>query len=263
MSLLEGSLFNKSPFQLVMGFALMPFCIWATDTSVTVWAEETIPLDISSDECRLAVRDVKVWHNPDWCTDGTNVQGAVAVLKAVANPDTENAVTSTVSIVDADSLSSIVWSESGYTRFLMSAQLDGVTIGNTLVKDISCGEVSTYSTELAFDVRTNRLQEIVNAESTTNIWYDLTWVNVASNADISLVRTKRTKGGSVLEVSTNVLYTVDTPITGEVEFVTKDMPRGDYVLMLREYSADGNLLLETYSPEFSIVKAYGTCFIVR
>ena len=263
MFLFKGSLFGNAPLRLAVGFVLVPLCIWATDTSVTVWSDDTISLDISSDDSRLAVGDVKIWHNPDWCTGGTNVPGAIAVLKAVANPDTENAVTTTVSIADAEALSSVDWSEGGYTRFLMNAQLNGATIGSTLVKDVSCGEISAYSAELAFDVRTNRLQEIVNAGATTNIWYDLAWANVASNADISLVRTKRSKGGSVLEVSTNVLYTVDSPVAGEVELVTKNMPRGDYVLMLREYSADGDLLLETYSQGFSIVQKYGTCFIVR
>lgn len=241
----------------------LPEMAEADTGAVTVWAAEAITLDLSSENCRLAVGDVAVWHNPDWCTGGTNVEGAVAVLKAVACPDTANAVTTTVSLTDADVLSSIDWSESGYTRFVMNAELDGVTVGSTLVKDISIGEESAYSVESAIDVRTNALQEIVNARATTNLWYDLKWANVTSNAEVSLVCTKRAKNGSIMSVSTSLLHTVDSPETGSLEFVTKNLQWGDYALMLREYSADGALLLETRSPGFSIAHVYGTCVIVR
>ena len=263
MFLFKGSLFGNAPLRLAVGFVLVPFCIWATDTSVTVWSDDTISLDISSDDSRLAVGDVKIWHNPDWCTGGTNVPGAIAVLKAVANPDTENAVTTTVSIADAEALSSVDWSEGGYTRFLMNAQLNGATIGSTLVKDVSCGEISAYSAELAFDVRTNRLQEIVNAGATTNIWYDLAWADVASNAEISVVCTKRAKNGTLLSVVTSELHSVDAPVAGSFSFATKNLGWGDYVLLLREYSGDGSLLLETQSPGFSIAHVYGTCVVIR
>jgi hypothetical protein len=109
------------------------------DEGVTVWATECISVDLSVNECRLAVGEVAVWHTPDWCTGGTNVEGAVAVLKAVANPDTANAVTTTVSLVDGANLGSIDWSGSGYSRLIMNAELDGEPIGSTLVKDISFG----------------------------------------------------------------------------------------------------------------------------
>ena len=78
------------------------------DEGVTVWATECIPVDLSVNECRLAVGEVAVWHTPDWCTGGTNVEGAVAVLKAVANPDTANASTTTVSLADGVNLGRVL-----------------------------------------------------------------------------------------------------------------------------------------------------------
>jgi hypothetical protein len=122
------------------------------DEGVTVWATECIPVDLSVNECRLVVGEVAVWHTPDWCTGGTNVEGAVAVLKAVANPDTANAATTTVSLVDGVNLGSIDWTGSGCSRLIMNAELDGETIGSTLVKDISFGAESAFLAGYALDV---------------------------------------------------------------------------------------------------------------
>ena len=233
------------------------------DEGVTVWATECISVDLSVNECRLAVGEVAVWHTPDWCTGGTNVEGAVAVLKAVANPDTANASTTTVSLVDGTNLGSIDWTGSGYSRLIMNAELDGELIGNTLVKDISFGAESAFSAGCALDVRTNALQEIVNARKDTPLTYDLRWADVASNAEISVVCMKRAKNGTLLSVVTSELHTVDAPVAGSFSFATKNLGWGDYVLLLREYSGDGSLLLETQSPGFSIAHVYGTCVVIR
>lgn len=233
------------------------------DEGVTVWATECIPVDLSVNECRLAVGEVAVWHTPDWCTGGTNVEGAVAVLKAVANPDTANAATTTVSLVDGANLGSIDWTGSGYSRLIMNAELDGEPIGSTLVKDISFGAESAFSAGCALDVRTNALQEIVNVRKDTPLTYDLRWADVASNAEISVVCTKRAKNGTLLSVVTSELHSVDAPVAGSFSFATKNLGWGDYVLLLREYSGDGSLLLETQSPGFSIAHVYGTCVVIR
>ena len=147
------------------------FSAHAQDGSVTSWAEDCISVDASISKTRLAIDAVSLWHNPDWCTGGTNVEGAVAVLKAVTNPDTANAITSTVEIVDADGLASTEWTGSGYVRFLLNAEVEGQKVGDTLVADVSFGTESAFSTGLAFDARTNALQEIVNAKSKTTLNY--------------------------------------------------------------------------------------------
>ena len=263
MFLFKSCLFKESPLRLIMGCALMPFCVCASDTVVTVWAEDTISLDLSSDECRLAVGDVKVWHNPDWCTGGTNVEGAVAVFKAVTNPDTANASTTTVSIADANKLSSIDWIADGCVRLLLSAEVEGKQIGDTLVSDISFGMGLESSAGIAFDVRTNAFQEIVNAKASTSLNYDLNWADVATKADISLVCTKKEKNGSVISVTTSDVASVQSPTIGSVDFATANLQWGDYVLLLREYAADGSKIFETESAGFSIARVFGTCVIVR
>ena len=242
---------------------LAPFSAHAQDGSVTSWAEDCISVDASISKTRLAIDAASLWHNPDWCTGGTNVEGTVAVLKAVTNPDTANAITSTVEIVDADGLASTEWTGSGYVRFLLNAEVEGQKVGDTLVSDVSFGTESAFSTGLAFDARTNALQEIVNAKSKTLLNYDLKWTDVATSADISLVCTKRAKNGSVISVTTNQLALADDPALGSVEFLTANLQWGDYLLLLRECSADGLTLFETKSPAFSIAHVYGTCVIVR
>ena len=242
---------------------LAPSCVHAQDRAVTVWAEDRISVDASSSGARLAVGEVSLWHDPDWCTGGTNVEGAVAVLKAVTAPDTANAVTSTVEIADSGKLAFTGWTGSGYVRFVMDAELDGRKVGDTLVADVSFGTESAFAAGLAFDARTNALQEAVNAKAKTSLNYDLKWADVATGADISLVCTKRAKNGSVISVSTNRLALAGEPASGNVEFPTANLQWGDYVLLLREYSADGLTILETESPAFSIAHVYGTCVILR
>ena len=243
--------------------------LFATDMAVanaeaiTAWATDSISLDLSESTWRLAVDDVKVWHNPDWCTGGTNVEGAVALLKAVTNPDTANATTSTISIAEADKLSSTDWQADGCVRLLLSAEVEGKQIGDTLVSDISFGLASTFSTEIAFDVRTNAFQEIVNAKASTSLNYDLNWADVATKADISLVCTKKEKNGSVISVTTSDVASVQSPTIGSVDFATANLQWGDYVLLLREYAADGSKIFETESAGFSIARVFGTCVIVR
>ena len=243
--------------------------LFATDMAVanaeaiTAWAMDSISLDLSESTCRLAVDDVKVWHNPNWCTGGTNVEGAVAVLKAVTNPDTVNAATTTVSVAEAGKLSSTDWQADGYVRLLLSAEVEGKQIGDTLVSDISFGMGLESSAGIAFDVRTNAFQEIVNAKASTSLNYDLNWADVATKADISLVCTKKEKNGSVISVTTSDVASVQSPTIGSVYFATANLQWGDYVLLLREYAADGSMILETESAGFSIARVFGTCVIVR
>ena len=235
----------------------------AQDGAVTAWAEGRIPIDASLAGARLATGTVALWHDPDWCTGGTNVEGAVAVLKVVTAPDTANAVTSSVEIADSDKLASTGWTGSGYVRFLMDAELDGEKVGESLAADVSFGTESGFLPGLAFDARTNALQEAVNAKAKTSLRYDLAWADVATKAEISLVCTKKAKNGSVISVVTNLLAEVVSPVSGNVEFPTANLQWGDYVLVLRECAADGLTLLEAESPAFSIAHVYGTCVILR
>jgi hypothetical protein len=156
----------------------------------------------------------------------------------------------------------VEYAGAGYTRFILGAELEGEPIGNPLVSDISFGSVSPLSALMAFDGRTNSLQEVMDARATALLRYDLLWGNVASNAEISLVRVRRRRN-VVLETVTNSLYDVDAFHAGDRKFSTSSLQWGDHRLLLREYAADGSLLLEMLSPEFSIPHVFGTYLIVR
>ena len=253
-------------FEICLSFVAccISFChAYAVDESATGWAEDTITVDANR-SFRIVSGETSLRYHTDWCT-GTNVAGATAVLKCVADPESANAVTATVSLAEGDDLAEgvVEYAGAGYTRFILGAELEGEPIGNPLVSDISFGSVSPLSASMAFDGRTNSLQCVIDAKATTSLRYDLLWGNVASNAEISLVCVRRKKNGDILDVKTNGLYDVDTFHADNVDFSTARLQWGDYRLLLQEYAADGTLLLEMFSPEFSIPHIYGTCFIIR
>ena len=234
-------------------------CSRLTAGEVTCWADDTVAVDASA-SFKLVSGSIDIKYDTDWCTV-TNVAGAVPVIKAVSAPDTENAVTTAVAI--ADFASPVAYEGSGYMRFILCAELNGEKVGETLVSDISFGAKSAFSAALAFDGRTNALQEAVNTKAPATLRYDLKWADVATEAEISLIRVRREKNGAFIDAVTNTLHSVDAPDAGDLTFATATLQWGDYNLLLREYAADGTLLLETLSPEFSIEHVFGTAIIIR
>ena len=257
---------GRGKFEIYLSFMACCFFVchaYAVDESATGWAEDTITVDANR-SFRVVSGETSLRYNTDWCT-GTNVAGAAVVLKAVSDPESANAVTTTLSLAEGADLShgALDYEGSGYTRFILSAELDGQTVGNLLVSDVSFGSASSFTVAMPFDGRTNSLQEVMDARATASLRYDLLWGNVASNAEISLVCVRRKKNGDILDVTTNGLYDVDAFHADNVDFSTARLQWGDYRLLLQEYAADGTLLLEMFSPEFSIPHIYGTCFIIR
>ncbi len=255
---------GKFKFCLSTAIICWAFCgMNAGDKSAVGWAETTITLD-AAESVRIINGAGVIAYNASWCA-GADAVGATAVLKSVSAPDTANAVTSTIPLaVGADAMDGEVEYEgSGYMRFILSAELDGVPVGEKFVSDVAFGASSAFSAAVAFDGRTNMLQEAVNAKTTVPVRYDLQWANVASNAEISLIRVCRGKNGAILDVTTNSLHSADSPIVDEVDFVTANLRWGEYKLLLQEYACDGELVLEKTSPEFSIAHVYGTCVVIR
>ena len=253
-------------FEICLSFVAccFSFChVYAVDESATGWAKDTITVDAVR-SFRIVSGETSLGYNTDWCT-GTNVAGATAVLKCVADPESANAVTATVSLTEGGDLAKgvVEYAGAGYKRFILSAELEGEPIGNPLVSDISFGSVSPPSASMAFDGRTNSLQYVIDAKATASLRYDLLWGNVASNAEISLICVRRKKNGDLLDVTTNELYDVDTFHADSVDFPTARLQWGDYRLLLQEYAGDGSLLLEMLSPEFSIEHVFGTCITIR
>lgn len=238
-------------------------CFRVSAADAVGWSTDTIAVDATA-PVRIVAGETTFKYNTDWCTV-TNVPDATVELLAVANPDTANAVTTTVSLAEgSDGVSgSVGYVGEGYMRFILNAKLNDEVVGTPLVSDISFGVVSASSSAMAFDGRTNSLQKVIDAKATASLRYDLLWGNVASNAAISLVCVRRKKNGDILDVTTNELYDVDAFYADSLDFSTARLQWGDYRLLLQEYAGDGSLLLEMLSPEFSIQHIYGTCFIIR
>lgn len=252
--------FGGGGFAIILAVAgAVSICSRLTAGEVTCWAEDTIAVD-ASDPFKLVSGSIDIRYDTDWCTV-TNVAGAVPVLKAVSAPDTANAVTTTVAI--ADLASPVAYEGSGYMRFILCAELEGEKVGETLISDISFGAKSAFSVATAFNGLTNALQEAVNAKASATLRYDLKWADVATDAEISLIRVRREKNGTFIDAVTNTLYFVGDPGAGNLAFATATLQWGEYNLLLREYAADGTLLLETLSPEFSIEHVFGTTIIIR
>jgi hypothetical protein len=235
----------------------------AAVASVTEWAGNTIAVDAAA-PFRTIAGSITLNYNAGWCT-GAEDDGATVVIKAVADPDTANAVTSVVQLAEgADpAQGAIEYAGTGYMRFILGAELDGGSVGDEFVFDASFGAASAFSAATAFDGRTGSLQEVINAKAATSLRYDLLWADVAANAEISLVRVRRKKNGDIFEVTTNSLHSAAAPMADEVNFSTANFQWGEYKLLLREYAGDGSLILEWFSPEFSIAHVFGTCVVIR
>ena len=230
--------------------------------SVTSWADDTIVVDASVD-LHGAVGSATLRCNPDWCTGGTNVSGAVAVLKVVSDPGSAQATTSAVPLSVSAGEFDVPYSGAGYLRFILSAEKEGSAIGSLVLGDVSFGIKSAFTASAAYDGRTNALQEIANAGAATTLRYDLKWGENATTATFSRICVRHAKNGNLIDVTTNRLNSVDSPAVGEVPHSMRNLPWGEYRLLLQEYAADGSLAMEHLSPEYVIPHVYGTYMIIR
>ena len=145
---------GKFKFCLSAAIICWAFCgMNAGDKSAVGWAETTITLD-SAEPVRMTGGAGEIVYNAGWCT-GANAAGAISVLKAVSAPDTANAVTSTIPLIaGADAMDGVVEYEgSGYMRFILSAELDGVPVGEKIVSDVAFGASSAFSAAVAWETQ--------------------------------------------------------------------------------------------------------------
>ena len=241
------------------------FCAAAVgyaDAPVTAWAADAIAVD-AAEGLHVAVGSATLRCSPDWCTGGTNVAGAVAVLKAVSDPGTAQAATSAVPLSVSTGEFDVPYSGNGYLRFILSAEKDGAAIGSKVLGDVSFGIKSAFTASAAYDGRTNALQEIASAWGATTLRYDLKWGENATTATFSRICVRHAKNGNLIDVTTNRLNSVDSPAVGEVPHSMWRLPWGEYRLLLQEYAADGSLAMEHLSPEYVIPHVYGTYMIIR
>jgi hypothetical protein len=232
------------------------------DAPVTAWAADTISVD-AADGLRVAVAPATLRCCPDWCTGGTNVEGAVAVLKVVSNPGSAQAATSSVPLSVSTGEFDVPYSGAGYLRFILSAEKEGAAIGSLVLGDVSFGVKSAFSTAAAYDGRVGALQEIANAGGSTGLRYDLAWGGNTTTATFSRICVRHAKNGALIDVTTNRLGLADSPEVGELPHSMRNLPWGEYRLLLQEYAGDGSLAMEHLSPEYVVPHVYGTYMIIR
>ena len=229
---------------------------------VTAWAADAIAVD-ASEGLHVAVGTATLRCNPDWCTGGTNVSGAVAVLKVVSDPGSAQATTSAVPLSVSTGEFDVSYSGAGYLRFILSAEKEGAAIGSLVLGDVSFGIKSAFTASAAYDGRTNALQEIANAGAATALRYDLKWGDNATTATYSRICVRHAKNGDLIDVTTNRLGLADSPVVGELPHSMQNLPWGEYRLLLQEYAGDGSLAMEHLSPEYVIPHVFGTYMIIR
>ena len=162
---------SRFSMSICMAACAAALSAFADDASVTAWADDAIAVDAVQSEFKIVTGTASLWCSPDWCTGGTNVSGSTYSLKVVSDPDTANAVTSSVSALDYSSACEVPYSGSGYVRFLLSAEAGGAPVGKTLVRDVSFGVMSGLSSAVAYDNRASSLQEAVRRGGAINLEY--------------------------------------------------------------------------------------------
>ena len=248
-----------------MRFVLTPLCIAACAAisfsraygeGVTAWADALIQVDSANFSSVLGVATLRC--SPAWCTDA---EGAEYSLSAVTNPDTANAVTSSVQVAAVEGDAS--YEGSGYVRFILAAEVGGVPSGNVLVKDVSFGVKSASASAVAYDNREGALQELASAGAAISLIYSSDWAEDSANLEISSVCTRHEKSGALVDITTNILLQAQCPDDGSGPFATASLGWGEYRLLLREFASDGSTVLEYLSPEFEIPHVIGMHFIIR
>ena len=225
--------------------------------AVTSWADDAIAVYADVGEFRVAASSdsVSLRCSPDWCT-GTNVVGATYTLKAVTDPDTANAVTSTVPTLVSSGEGDVPYSGSGYVRFLLSAEVGGEPVGKTLASDVSFGVKSSLSSAVAYDNRESSLQEIVKGGGAVNLEYDTFWAEGAASVEMYKVMLAGKGGASTV---TNSVFSDTAEASGAAPLGGLDI--GWWRLLCRLKGASGETLLEYETDD--IRKPGGMVFVVQ
>ena len=238
---------SRFSMSICMAACAAALSAFADDASVTAWADDAIAVDAGQSEFKIVTGIASLWCSPDWCTGGTNVSGSTYSLKVVSDPDTANAVTSSVSALVYSSACEVPYSGSGYVRFLLSAEAGGAPVGKTLVGDVSFGVMSGLSSAVAYDNRASSLQEAVRRGGAINLEYDTFWAEGTASLSIGAVALSG-RGGDA--TATNALFNVSEEAAGTTAM--RGLARGDWRLLCQLKSGSGETLLEYLTDEFRV-----------
>ena len=212
------------------------------DEPVTAWADEVTAVDACNFRAALGTASLRC--SPKWCTDA---EGAEYSLSVVTDPDTANAVTSSVPVSATTVEGNAAYAGSGYVRFILKASVGGTETGDVLVQDVSFGVASEQSAAIVADSRAESLQEAIRADGVANVVYSSDWADGAAAVSVSEIKLAGRDGAAT---ATNSVITAAAVADGTAPVGGLDI--GWHRLLYRAVDGDGETLLEYLTDAFKV-----------
>ena len=252
---MHTSLKRKIPATITLA-AACAFHFVSFAESVVASAEDAIPVDVRTGECRV-LPDCKVAYGP--CLGGVTNKDAYVVLFKVMDADKPNAVTDELVRFGAGeageySLAQLAGEESLRLIHCVYSK-EGVEIGDTLVRDIVFGSQSVQEGGFVADTRADSLPTATLAREPVALTYSTLW---ATNADAVAISAIKLSGAAGDELSTNSLFAVQAEAEGENAL---NLGSGWWRLLYRVTDGSGENLLEYLSSDFKV--PYGFMFKIK
>ncbi|MBQ2629957.1 MAG: hypothetical protein IJG13_09800 [Kiritimatiellae bacterium] len=209
---------------------------------MTAWADAVTAVDAC--DFRAALGTATLRCSPKWCTDA---EGAEYSLSVVTDPDTANAVTSSVPVSATTVEGNAAYAGSGYVRFILKASVGGTETGDVLVQDVSFGVASEQSAAIVADSRVESLQEAIRADGVANVVYSSDWAEGAAAVSVAEIALAG-RGGEA--IATNSVLSASSVAAGTVPVGGLDA--GWYRLLYRAVDGGGETLLEYLTDEFRV-----------
>lgn len=229
----------------------------------TATASSAIAVDVR-DGAAVALSPVDIGYSPAW--GGVADSGAYVELLKVEDPDTANAVTTTVTTCAAnaeDNYSYTVGAER-IVRFIHRVHAaGGAEAGETLVRDVAFGWRGVAADTAVADTRVMSLREAVAASVSkgghVSLTYDTDWATNGAPASVAIKALALTGEGGTVR-TTNSVFTAAADAVGEAPLT--GIGTGWFRLLCQVSDASGNPLLEYATGEF-LLKDFATVLFVR
>lgn len=230
---------------------------------VTATAPSAIKVDVRGGTA-VALSPAEIGYSPAW--GGVTDNGAYVELLKVEDPDTANAVTTTVTTCAAnaeDNYSYTVGAER-IVRFIHRVHAaGGAEAGETLVRDVAFGWRGVAADIAVADTRVTSLREAVAASVSkgghVSLTYDTDWATNGAPASVAIKALALTGEGGTVR-TTNSVFTAAADAVGEAPLT--GIGTGWFRLLCQVSDASGNPLLEYATGEF-LLKEYATMIYMR
>ena len=206
---------------------------------------------IAVNTCRGEIRTVAptdIEYSPLW--GGVTNEGAYVVIEKVEHAGMFNAVTSIVTTCAVDAENAYSFSpgeeDSPCVRFIHRVYDDGGTeIGTPLERDVAFGVMSSPSSAVRADSRTNSLQLAASERLPISLAYSTEWTTNVASVAISVISLSG-EGGEGL--ATNTVFSAVADAEGSTPLCNVGI--GWRRLLYRLADSSGNTILEYLTDEF-------------